>query len=326
MYRLVARTPQTIFPHPYGMRPLTTGEGTAMPKSANKAPKPERKKPATYHTAAFDAFWYRLREYIKSGDVTLHDEHRLSREPLRIDIMVIKKNRDVEIGISWGKIFRQCNVIEYKSPVDSPPTLPVFIKVVHGYVGIYSTQNDVNISDMSATILCYQKPTELFGILKNELSYKILRKNRGVYYIIQKGGVQEKSLAVQIVVYSELDDSDLVLKALRPEIDEATARKVLELTEEEGESSASLPQWWDVMWSINENILSEEMGMNKRDRVRLAKKLKEKGVLTEILQEERQDAWQKGVQAGEQRGMVQIIEYWKKGHSVEEAEKMFALQ
>jgi len=163
---------------------------------------------------------------------------------------------------------------------------------------------------------------ELFEILKNELSYKILRKDRGVYYIIQKGCAQEKSLAVQIVVYSELDDSDLVLKALRPKIDEATARKVLELTAEEDESNASLLQWWDVMWSINENILSEEINMNKRDRVRLAKKLKEKGVLTEILQEERQE----GEQIGERRGIAQIIEYWKNGHSLEEAERKFALQ
>jgi len=285
-----------------------------MPQSANKAPKPERKKPATYHTAAFDAFWYRLREYIKNGDITLQDEHRLAKEPLRIDIMIVKKNREVEIDTSWGKIFRQCNVIEYKSPVDSPPTLPVFTKVVHGYAGIYSSQNDVELTDMSATILCHKKPVELFEVLKNELSYKILRKGRGVYYIIQKGCVPEKSLAVQIVVYSELGDSDLVLKALRPEIDEATARKVLELKGEEGGGNASLPQWWDVMWLINENILLEEADVNKRQKDRLAKKLKERGFLTDILQEERQE------------GIAQILEYLKKGHTVEEAEKMFAVQ
>ena len=292
-----------------------------MPKSAKNAPETKRKKPATYHTAAFDAFWYRLSEYIKNGDVTLQDEHRLAREPLRIDIMIIKKNREVEIDTSWGKIFRQCNVIEYKSPVDSQPTLAVFNKVVYGYAGIYSAQNDVKLTDMSATILCHQKPMELFEILKNELSYKILRKDRGVYYIIQKGCAQEKSLAVQIVVYSELDDSDLVLKALRPKIDEATARKVLELTAEEDVSNASLLQWWDVMWSINKEILSEEAGMNKREKNKLIKYWKETGFLTDTLLEERQV----GVQEGEQKGIAQILEYLKNGHSIEEAEKMFAI-
>jgi len=285
-----------------------------MPKSANKAPETKRKKPATYHTAAFDAFLYRLNEYIKNGDITLLDEHRLSRQPLRIDIMIIKKKREVEIDTSWGKIFRQCNVIEYKSPVDSPLTLPVFVKVVHGYAGIYSSQNDVKLTDMSATILCHQKPVELFEMLKNELSYKILRKDRGVYYIIQKGCAPEKSLAVQIVAYSELDDSDLVLKALRPEIDKATARKVLELKGEEDECCTPLLQWWDVMWLINENILLEEADVNKRQKDRLAKKLKERGFLTDILQEERLE------------GMAQLLKYLESGHSIEEAKKQFAFQ
>ena len=287
-----------------------------MPNSAAQAPKPKRKKSATYHDAAFDAFRYRLNEYVKNGYVTLEGEHRLSTHPLKIDIIVIKKNRDVEIDTPWGKIFRDCNIVEYKSPVSPPLTLSVFTKVVYGYAGVYSSQNDIKLTDMSATIMYPKKPTDLFETLKNEFNYRVLRKGRGIYYIVQRGCAPEKSLAVQVVVYSELEDSDLVLKALKPGIDGAMARKVLEFPVDNEESIPLLSHWWDVMWLENFEILTLEVNMNKRDKA--VKFMKDNGLLTEILQEERQ--------AGVLERTTQLLEYLKSGHSIEEAEKEFALR
>jgi hypothetical protein len=56
--------------------------------------KPKRKKTATYHDAAFAAFNYLLRKYVKSGDITLESEHQLSKRPPKIDIIILKKNKD----------------------------------------------------------------------------------------------------------------------------------------------------------------------------------------------------------------------------------------
>ncbi|MCL1946154.1 MAG: hypothetical protein FWF51_03245, partial [Chitinivibrionia bacterium] len=228
-----------------------------------KTAKPKRKKTATYHDAAFAAFMYLLRKYIKNGDIVLENERHLSKRPLKIDIMIIKKNRNVEIETSFGKIFREYNVIEYKSPVDSALSLSVFNKVIHGYVGIYASQENIKLTDMTATIVCYNRPTELFNVLKKELNYKILREAEGIYYILQKGVPFDKSLAVQILVSSELSDSELVLKALRAKIDEETARKVIELPVEDEEYLVSLSQWWEVMMLENNEIILLEANMNK---------------------------------------------------------------
>jgi hypothetical protein len=275
-------------------------------KDDNAQPKPKRKKTATYHDAAFAAFNYLLRKYVKNGDVTLESEHQLSKRPPKIDIIVLKKNKNVEIDTSWGKIFREYNIIEYKSPVDSLLSISVFNKVIHGYVGLYASQENIKLTDMTATIVCYNKPPELFNILKNELNYKILRKTDGIYYILQKGLPENKSLLIQIVVSSELKDSDLVLKALRAKIDEATAKKVVELPVEDDDYLVSLSSWWEVMILENGLILSQEANMNKWGT--LVKEMKKRGLVGYYEQK-----WMdEGMEKGMQRGMQQIFDVLQK--------------
>ena len=52
-------------------------------------------------------------------DIEIEREHPLSNEPLRIDFMVIKKDRDFVIDNSVGRTFRKYNIIEYKNPADT---------------------------------------------------------------------------------------------------------------------------------------------------------------------------------------------------------------
>lgn len=46
----------------------------------------------------------------------MHEEHLLSKKPLQIDVLIIKKLQDVKIKKTIGRIFRKHNIIEYKSP------------------------------------------------------------------------------------------------------------------------------------------------------------------------------------------------------------------
>ena len=289
-----------------------------MQKSEQKSAKPKPKKYANYHEAAFSAFGYRLREYVKNGDISLEDEHPLSKRPPKIDIIVLKKDKDVDIETSWGKIFRKHNIIEYKSPIESKLSLSVFYKVVFGYVGLYASQENVKFTDMSVTIVCFNKPETLFETLKTEFDYKVLRKSKGIYYISPKGINTSKSLAIQFIVSSELSDVDLVLKALKSKIDEATARKVLELPVEDEEYSVSLLPWWEVMFLENGSILSKEADMDKWEK--LVNDMKKNGFKGRYEQQ-----WeQRGELRGEKRATHQIITFLKSGHSLEEAEKKFA--
>ena len=45
-----------------------------------------------------------------------HEEYPLGTQPMRMDILIIKKDPDVHIRKNIGQIFRTYNVIEYKPP------------------------------------------------------------------------------------------------------------------------------------------------------------------------------------------------------------------
>ena len=59
-------------------------------------------------------------EFIENDDdLTLIDEHRLNHQPIRIDLLVVKKNRKIQIANELGAAFRGHNVMEYKSEDDT---------------------------------------------------------------------------------------------------------------------------------------------------------------------------------------------------------------
>jgi hypothetical protein len=59
-------------------------------------------------------------ELLPYADVLDFDiEHPLTREPLRVDVIIIKKKKNVVIDKNIAVIFRGRNIVEYKSPEDS---------------------------------------------------------------------------------------------------------------------------------------------------------------------------------------------------------------
>jgi len=69
-----------------------------------------------WHPAFAAAIQLEFKEYKEHLDYEI--EHQLTKEPLRIDVVIIKKLDDIEIDKTIGKIFRKYNVMEYKSPTD----------------------------------------------------------------------------------------------------------------------------------------------------------------------------------------------------------------
>ena len=51
-------------------------------------------------------------------DLIYEKEYNLNTKPLEIDLLVIKKDRKVQIINEIGKLFRGHNIMEYKSPKD----------------------------------------------------------------------------------------------------------------------------------------------------------------------------------------------------------------
>jgi hypothetical protein len=78
--------------------------------------RPEKLK---WHPAFLQALQLELIEYKNS--LQFKYEYQLTAEPLRVDLLIIKKPRDLAIEKNIARIFKSDNIIEFKSPEDYLP-------------------------------------------------------------------------------------------------------------------------------------------------------------------------------------------------------------
>jgi len=91
--------------------------------------------PITWHPAFAEALQLELEAY---GDsLEFHPEYQLTSGPLRIDCVVIKKAPNLVIEKNIASIFREVNLLEYKSP-DDYVSVTDFYKV-YGYACLYAS-------------------------------------------------------------------------------------------------------------------------------------------------------------------------------------------
>ncbi len=98
----------------------------------------EERKVLQWHPGFSAALRITLHEEMKY--LEMYEEYQLSRKPMQIDILIIKKINKVCIKKSIGKIFRTYNIIEYKSPNDFL-SINDFYKA-YGYTCFYQSNTD----------------------------------------------------------------------------------------------------------------------------------------------------------------------------------------
>ena len=64
-----------------------------------------------WHDAHHEALQLELHEY--ADVLEFKKEHQLSKEALRMDTLVIKKLKNIQIDKNIGRIFRNHNIVEY---------------------------------------------------------------------------------------------------------------------------------------------------------------------------------------------------------------------
>ena len=67
-----------------------------------------------WHSAFYAGIQIELEE--EADKLTFENEHQLGTDPMRIDVLIIKKHTEEAIKKNIGRIFRKHNIIEYKSP------------------------------------------------------------------------------------------------------------------------------------------------------------------------------------------------------------------
>ena len=116
----------------------------------------------------------------------LKPEYNLSKEPIRIDLLIIKEESDRRIKNEIGHIMRTYNVIEYKSPEDAL-TIDDFYKTV-GYACLYKGYGEhvdaVPIDELTVSIFRATRPEKMFLTLQ-KYGHKIEEKYPGIYYVTE---------------------------------------------------------------------------------------------------------------------------------------------
>ena len=136
------------------------------------------------------------------GDLEFQREYNLSKEPIRMDMLIIKKLADVRIKNELGHIFKKYNVVEYKSP-DDALSIDDYYKTV-GYACLYKglgeTVDQIPANELTISIFRESYPREMFEAMKN-LGMEIKEYYPGIYYISGKQALFD----TQIVVTRQLD-------------------------------------------------------------------------------------------------------------------------
>ena len=206
-----------------------------------------------WHDAFFEAVRLELAEY--KDVLEFKNEHHLSKEALKIDVIVIKKAKDVEIKKNFGQIFRTYNVFEYKSETDSL-SISDYDKV-NGYARLYAAfEERANMKDMSITFVVSKNPKKLFQYIKDVLKFEIIQVHKGIYYI------EGAELPIQILKSNMLSEEDnLYLKSLSSNLNPKNLLDLFDSYQKQvgyNEKNAYL----DRIMEANKEILKEVLKMS----------------------------------------------------------------
>ena len=119
-------------------------------------------------------------------------EYNLSKAPLRMDLMIIKKTADIQI---------KNEIVEYKSPDDSLSISDYYKTMAYAclYKGLEEREGQIPVGEVTVSIVRDRYPRKLFKALRRE-GLTIEEPFRGIYYI--KG---QKFFDTQIIVTKRLN-------------------------------------------------------------------------------------------------------------------------
>lgn len=166
-------------------------------------------------------------EFISNkGDLEFQREFNLSKEPIRMDLLIIKKLSNIRTKNEIGHIFRKFNVVEYKSN-DDALSIDDYYKTV-GYACLYKglgeTVDQIPANELTISIFRESYPREMFEAMKN-LGLEIKERYPGIYYISGKQALFD----TQVVVTKQLNrETRRTLRVLSKHVKEEDVRAFVE--------------------------------------------------------------------------------------------------
>jgi len=210
-----------------------------------------------WHPAFVEALQMELQEY--QDVLEFHPEYQLTSEPLRIDCVVIKKAKDVVIKKNIAVIFREWNLLEYKSP-DDYVSVADFYKV-YGYACLYASFQRVPITSLTLSFIESHYPQKLLDHLKDERNYSVAEIGPGIYT------VSGDMLPIQIIDNRRLSaEENLWLKNLSKELEYTAITQVGKEIDRQGKA-ARLAAYWNAIMHANPAAIQEVIEMRKYSKL-----------------------------------------------------------
>jgi hypothetical protein len=236
-------------------------------------------------------------------------EHLLSKKPMQIDVLV-KNEKDVKIQKNIGRIFRQYNIIEYKSP-DDRLNIDDFYKT-YGYACLYKSEtgaiDEIPATELTITFVCYNYPLKMLQRLEHDKKLIIENIENGIYYLIGD------SIPIQLIIIPKLSkESNYWLNNLRNDL--KSGGEIRNFIEQYGKKKNS-----KLYQALADTIMRANWKELKEER-KMCEALRE--LFADDLRESREEGVLEGRNAGKIEGKIeQVIKKYQKGCTVDEAADM----
>jgi hypothetical protein len=136
--------------------------------------------------------------------LTFESEHLLSKKPLQIDDLIIKKSSKIPTKKKLGHIFLGHNIIEYKSPDDNL-SINDFYKT-YGYACLYQSDtekvNEIRPDDITITFVCNHYPKKMIAHLKEFRKITVEPYAEGIYHL------HGDPFPIQVVIVPQLSEKE----------------------------------------------------------------------------------------------------------------------
>lgn len=246
---------------------------------------------------------------IELGDeakyLKFESEHMLTKKPMQIDVLV-KNDKHVKIQKNIGRIFRQYNIIEYKSPKDDL-NIDDFYKT-YAYACIYKSDTEavdrIQATELTISFVCYHYPRAMLNKLERDRGITVESVDDGIYYLLGD------AIPIQLIVVPALSkENNYWLNNLRNDLKSGgEIRRFIELYEK-NKNSKLYQALADTIMRANWKEVKEERKMCE--------------ALKELFADDLRESELKGRNAGKIEGKIElVIKKYGKGCTVEETAEM----
>ena len=236
-------------------------------------------------------------------------EHLLTKKPMQIDVL-IKNERHVKLKKNIGRIFRQYNIIEYKSPEDAL-NIDDFYKT-YAYACIYKSDTEtvdlIPADELTITFVCYHYPRTMLHKLEKDRGMAVEEKDSGIYYLMGD------AIPVQLVIVPQLSqEHNYWLNNLRNDLKAGSEIKNFIERYSTNKNSKLYQALADTVMRANWEKMKE--GQN------VCEALKE--LFADDLRESELKGRNAGIIEGRNAGKIElVIKKYKKGYTAEETADM----